>query len=264
MTGRRVEEIPVRKIKIVGDNPRFSVGDIKGLADSINEQGLLQPLVVSPARDGNYNLVCGHRRFAAVKYARYTHVECVVTDVPKRKRLEAMVVENIHRRTMSPIEEGEAFKKIIDEQGITMKELGKRIGKSDTYVSFRVAALSLPKDIQQKIHNKEMSLQRALDRYRQRRTTYAGTRPQRTAFKPLLAQVHELSDAIRKGDVDWSDNDFVYALQELLATVVKSPLKKLLETCERCGEKATTQQCCKAHKARLCGECFDQSHRGAA
>lgn len=154
---RRVEEIAVRNIRIVGDNPRFSVGDIKGLAESIQEQGLLQPIVVSPAGAGKYNLVCGHRRLAAIKHARYTHVECVVTDVPEEKRLEAMVVENIHRRTMSPIEEGEAFKKIIDDQRITQKELANRIGKSETYVGFRVAALELPKEIQQKIHNRDLS-----------------------------------------------------------------------------------------------------------
>lgn len=136
---------------------------IKELANSIQQYGLLQPIIVRPIRNC-LEIVAGHRRFHACKSLKIRHIPCIVKDLNDQEAFEIQLIENIQRRTLDPIEEAEAFSKYVLEYGWGgVSELAKRIGKSEEYVSHRIQLLKLPKEIQEKVSKKELSVSHALE-----------------------------------------------------------------------------------------------------
>lgn len=161
-------DIPLRQIVVLGDNVREDVGDVSELSDSIREVGLLQPLVVSgPTSTGHYKLICGHRRLAALQHLGMTMAPAVVRDVVTAdERLEVMLTENLHRKTLSPLEEGRAFARMKSQRKLTQRQIAERMSVSPTYVANRLMLLECPKDVQRKVHRGEVNLEKALAPYR--------------------------------------------------------------------------------------------------
>lgn len=115
---------------------------------SIIDKGLLEPIVVRPMSDG-FEVVAGNRRFEACKKLKISRVPCHIVELDDKEAYEVSLTENLQRRTLNPIEEGRSFKKYVDELGYgSASELARRIGKSPSYVSRRIALLKLPKRIQ--------------------------------------------------------------------------------------------------------------------
>ena len=140
--------VPIGFIEPAADNPRREVGDVKELAESIRAQGILQPLVVcyqDPRATGGaqYKLVIGHRRFAAAQAAGLTRVPVLVRRFSEQERIEAMMVENLQRSDLAPIEEASAFKTLSD-MGLSQRAIAERIGRSQAHISRRLALLDLP------------------------------------------------------------------------------------------------------------------------
>lgn len=113
------------------------------LVDSIREQGILEPLVVAKTPAG-YQIIAGERRWRAAKILGLAKVPVVIKETSPQGMLEMSIVENVQREDLNPIERGQAYKRLIDEFGITVGEIATRLGKSVPYVSNTIRLLALP------------------------------------------------------------------------------------------------------------------------
>jgi ParB family chromosome partitioning protein len=144
-------EIDINLIQPNPWQPRkvFNEEALKELSDSIREHGILQPLVVVPTPDGNYQLIVGERRLRASKLAGLSRVPVVVRDfMEEQKKLELAVIENIQRHNLHAIEEAMAYKQLAETYNLSHEEVAKKVGKSRSTVSNMLRLLNLPIKIQ--------------------------------------------------------------------------------------------------------------------
>jgi ParB/RepB/Spo0J family partition protein len=149
------------------DNVRDNVGDVTDLAASIRNVGLQQPLRVTPVGD-RFKIVAGHRRYAAIQSlgdAVSPNIPCMVApeNMADDTRVAAMLVENLQRSDLNPIEEAHAFLRLTAEFGYKQADLAKRIARSTTYVSQRISLLKLPELVIEQVRNDELPLAVAVD-----------------------------------------------------------------------------------------------------
>lgn len=124
---------------------------IDELAHSIEEKGVLQPLVVRPTKEG-FEVVAGNRRLRACRLLGMKKVPCYVVGLDSKQAYEVSIIENLQRNSLNPIEESRAFRRYVDEYGYGgVSELAKRIGKSEPFVSKRLGLLDLPNKVQEDI-----------------------------------------------------------------------------------------------------------------
>jgi len=133
--------------------PRSTLDAIKlaELADSIHEHGLIQPLVVRQAAEGQYTLIAGERRWRAAKMANMTEVPVVVMEATPQAMLELALIENIQRDDLNALEEALAYQQLISDFGLTQEEVARRVSKSRPTIANIVRLLSLPESIQSAI-----------------------------------------------------------------------------------------------------------------
>ncbi len=135
----------------------FTPEDLAQLSDSIRAQGVLQPLLVRKLEMG-YELVAGERRLRAAKMAGLEKVPVVVKDVSKEEMLEMAIVENIQRENLNPIEEAEAYHRLITEFGLTQEQASARVGKSRSAVANFLRLRQLPDQIKESITKGDLSM----------------------------------------------------------------------------------------------------------
>lgn len=143
-----IQEIPISAIRPNRKQPRhrFSDETIVELANSIKEQGILQPVIVK--KDGaGYELVCGERRVKAAARCGLERIPAIIKDVAEDKLLEWALVENIQREDLNPIEEAEAYVRLIEERDLSHEEIAKKVGKDRSTVANMVRLLRLPQEI---------------------------------------------------------------------------------------------------------------------
>ncbi|GIW42471.1 MAG: chromosome partitioning protein ParB [Candidatus Binatia bacterium] len=128
----------------------FAEDEIRTLAESIKQNGVLQPLVVSRKPDG-FQLIAGERRLRAAKMAGLDRVPVVVREADERDDLLLALVENLQREDLNPLDAAQAYKRLADEFGLTQEEIARRIGKSRAAVANAIRLLSLPPAIQEEI-----------------------------------------------------------------------------------------------------------------
>ncbi len=161
-----VEPIELRMIrpsKFPVRYPDPDSADMTSLKSSIREHGLLQPIVIRPLEHG-FEIVAGHRRFAACKSLRWRFIPCKIRELSDMQAYEIQLTENLQRKTMDPIEEAEAYQKyVIDFGWGGVSDLGKKIGKSEEYVSHRMQLLSLPEGVRERVISSELSVSQALE-----------------------------------------------------------------------------------------------------
>lgn len=143
--------LPITSVVAAADNVRRRIGDVRDLAASITSVGIVEPLLVSPIDDERYVIVAGHRRHAAAVKAGLTEVPCTIRTLTDAERVEIMLVENLQRADLTPVEEASGYFRLL-EHGMTQKELAKRIGRSARHVAARLALLELPKAVQDEVH----------------------------------------------------------------------------------------------------------------
>jgi ParB family chromosome partitioning protein len=137
--------------------------EFESLTSSIKEHGLLQPILIRPYQN-SFEIVAGHRRFHACKSLRWRHIACKIRELSDKQAFEIQITENIQRKSMSALEEAEAFRKYVQDLGWGgVTELSKKIGKSEEYVSHRIQLLKLPQDIKEKIMLNKLSVSQALE-----------------------------------------------------------------------------------------------------
>ena len=123
---------------------RFDEQEIKALAASISERGILQPILVRPKGERSYEIIAGERRWRAAQIARLREVPILVKDLSNEIVLEAALVENIQRSDLGPLEEAAGYKRLLDEFGYTQDKLAKVIGKSRPHIANTLRLVSLP------------------------------------------------------------------------------------------------------------------------
>ena len=161
-----VEQIEMKLIR----PSQFSIRDkfndqqeIESLIKSIKEHGLLQAILIRPYQN-SFEIVAGHRRFHACKSLRWRHIPCKIKELNDKQAFEIQITENIQRKSMSYLEEAEAFRKYVQDLGWGgVSELARKIGKSEEYVSHRIQLLKLPQDIKEKIMLNKLSISQALE-----------------------------------------------------------------------------------------------------
>lgn len=121
----------------------ISPESLTDLVNSIREQGILEPLVIAKTPAG-YQIIAGERRWRAAKILNLPKVPVVIRETTPQGMLEMSIVENVQREDLNPIERAQAYKRLIDEFGLSVTELAKRVGKSLPYISNTVRLLALP------------------------------------------------------------------------------------------------------------------------
>ncbi|MFW6182959.1 MAG: ParB/RepB/Spo0J family partition protein [Chloroflexota bacterium] len=127
------------------------------LAASIEEHGLIQPLIVNDNGDGQYTLIAGERRWRAAQRAGLEQAPVVVKEASPQDMLELALIENIQRADLNPLEEAAAYRQLIEEFGLTQAQVAKRVGKSRPAVANTVRLLELPDRVQEAVLNGEIS-----------------------------------------------------------------------------------------------------------
>jgi ParB family chromosome partitioning protein len=135
----------------------FPEEDLQELTDSIKAQGILQPLLVRKDADG-YELIAGERRLRAAKRARLSQVPVVLKRVDDGKMLEIAIVENIQRENLNPIEEAEAYHRLITQLNLTQDQASARVGKSRSAVATFLRLRQLPEQIKDSITDGSLSM----------------------------------------------------------------------------------------------------------
>jgi len=135
---------------------RFDEARLQELAKSIRANGVVQPLLVR-RKGSTYELIAGERRWRAAQLAGLTHVPVVLRNVPDDKVLELALIENIQREDLNPIEEAQAYKKLIDSIGMTQETLAERVGRDRSYITNYLRLLRLPEDIRRFIEEGKLS-----------------------------------------------------------------------------------------------------------
>ena len=146
-----IQYIPIERLKPNPRNPRKDLGDLTELADSIRAKGVLQNLTVVPQWNEDekaftdYRIVIGHRRHGAARLAGLALLPCAIACMTPQEEFETMMVENIQRCALTPIEEAEGFQMMLD-MGDTMETVAKKTGVSESTIRRRRALLQLPRD----------------------------------------------------------------------------------------------------------------------
>ena len=156
--GSEPSEVDVDSIVPGPMQPRthFDEASLQSLADSIRSHGIVQPLLVR-RRENGFELIAGERRWRAAKLAGITRVPIVVKEVPDESLLEIALIENIQRENLNPIEEAQAYKKLIETVGLTQEALASRVGRDRSYITNYLRLLRLPDDLQQLVKEGRLS-----------------------------------------------------------------------------------------------------------
>ncbi len=155
-----VQKLNISQIQPNPTQPRknFKEIDLKELAVSIKNQGLIQPIIVREVENNNYQIIAGERRWRASQIAGLHEVDCVIKDLEDVGVLESALIENIQREDLNVIEEANAYKGLIQIKNINNEGLSKIIGKSSSHVSNTLRLLDLDKRIQDMVINGDLSM----------------------------------------------------------------------------------------------------------
>jgi ParB family chromosome partitioning protein len=155
-----LDELPLASISPNRFQPRghFDEEALSQLADSIREVGVLQPVLVRPAGDGQYELIAGERRWRAARRVGLQTIPALVRDSDDAAALEQALVENLHRDSLNPLEEAAAYQQLIEDFGLTHDEVAARVGRSRVTVTNTLRLLQLPPAIQKSVQDGKLSM----------------------------------------------------------------------------------------------------------
>ena len=136
---------------------RFDDNALEELARSIKREGILQPVIVRPDKNDEYELIAGERRWRAAQLAGLLKLPALVREVGKEQVLELALIENLQREDLDPIEEASAYATLINDLGLTQQEVAQRVGKHRATVANALRLLSLPDEVQKLIQQGQLS-----------------------------------------------------------------------------------------------------------
>ena len=154
-----VQELSLSRLRPNRYQPRkvFEPAKIEELATTISEHGLLQPIVVRKADGDCYEIIAGERRFRAVKSLGWSAIPAIVRDMDDDTTAALALIENLQREQLSPIEEAEAYDRLLALNGLTQDALAKSLGKSQSTIANKLRLLKLPEDVKQSLRDRRIN-----------------------------------------------------------------------------------------------------------
>ena len=154
-----VNKLRIMEIEPNHDQPRkdFDEKALSELAESIEQHGVLQPLVVRPLTNGGYQLVAGERRWRAARIAGLTEVPVVIKELTDEEVIEIAMIENLQREDLNPLEEALGYRYMMDELRITQEQAAEKVGKSRPAVANALRLLKLPDEVREMVKNNLLS-----------------------------------------------------------------------------------------------------------
>ena len=151
--------IALDKLSANPSQPRknFDEAELAELADSIKQQGIIQPIIAEDAGDGSYIIIAGERRSRAARIAGLTEVPVVLRKYSDEKRMEVSLIENIQRANLNPIEEASAYRQLMELAALSQEDVAARVGKNRATVANALRLLKLPKEMQNSLIKGELS-----------------------------------------------------------------------------------------------------------
>ncbi|WP_377292511.1 ParB/RepB/Spo0J family partition protein [Rhizobium sp. SG2393] len=152
-------QVPIEFVSRNPRNPRkaFNEEELRDLAASIRQHGIVQPVVVRTLEGGRYEIIAGERRWRAAQLAGLSEIPVIVRDVDDRTALELAIVENVQRSDLNPLEEALGYDQLIAEHGYTQNDLGEIIGKSRSHVANSLRLLKLPEPVRDMLASGDLS-----------------------------------------------------------------------------------------------------------
>ena len=141
-----IQEIPLDRIRPNPDQPRKDLGDLEGIAGSIREHGVLEPILVKSVNQ-HFTIVSGERRYHACRLNESRSIPCIVKDLEENRVLEVALVENLQRKDLHPFEEADGLRALLNNFSYTHDEIAKKIGKSRTSVTEMLTLANLSSDV---------------------------------------------------------------------------------------------------------------------
>lgn len=157
--GKAVQNIEIALIHPHPEQPRrhFDDGALQELAESIAKRGVIQPIIVRP-HGGGFQIVAGERRWRAAQRIQLHRIPAIVRDFDEAETLEIALVENIQREDLNPIEEAEAYRKLIGQFHHSQEALARLVGKSRSHIANLMRLLELPESVQQAVTEQRLSM----------------------------------------------------------------------------------------------------------
>jgi ParB family chromosome partitioning protein len=159
ISSHEVQEIPLDQIYPNRYQPRteFSEGELLELAESLKQNGLIQPVLVRRKGDGFFELIAGERRFRAAKLAGLTSIAAIVRNSSDQQAIELAMIENLQRKDLNPMEAARAYCRLVNEFGFTQDQVSQRIGKDRSSVANLIRLVNLPIEIQHLVESGAIS-----------------------------------------------------------------------------------------------------------
>jgi ParB family chromosome partitioning protein len=154
--------IPINQIAPNPEQPRVDVGDLTELSSSIEQNGVLEPLLVKPNGNGTWMIIAGERRWRAANLAGLSEVPCIELDIDEKSIAEIALIENLQRKDLTVWEEADGFAYLIERFGYTHEEIAKKIGKSRTTVTESMSIAGLPESIRLKCRQSDITAKSTL------------------------------------------------------------------------------------------------------
>ncbi len=199
-----IHDINLKHIRLSDTNTRKHIDEVqlKGLADSIKQVGMFTPIIVR-GKENDYEVVCGERRYRAAKIAKLKEISCIIRELSDEEAEDLRITENLQRQDISPLDEAEAYKQMVEHRNYTPLAIALRFGKSETYVRHRLKLNDLIEPFCDLLDKEVISLGHALELcklspgnqaayYKSDFATWANT----TWFK--VPSVKTLSDTIKR------------------------------------------------------------------
>lgn len=207
---------------------QFDDEKIGELAASIKQYGILQPILVRKITQGQFEIIAGERRWRAAKRAQLNKVPCVVTNLINEDAFAVALVENIQREDLNPIEEANAYKRLIEALKINQDQVAQRVGKDRATIANTLRLLRLPKDIQDMVSNAEISMGHArallaLDNHEI--ISFVAKKIIREGLS--VRRVEALIRALKNGTTSLMDARKSMSTQEIVEPMVKEIQKKI-------------------------------------
>ena len=153
--GQSIQEITIGDLDPNPDQPRQTFNDesIAQLADSIRDQGVLQPLLVVPTNGGRYRIIAGERRYRAGRVAGLETLPCIVKDIDVISQMEIALIENLQREDLNPLEAAKGIQALMKQCGYTQEKVSTRLGKSRPAVANLLRMLTLPDEVTEMVRD---------------------------------------------------------------------------------------------------------------
>jgi ParB family chromosome partitioning protein len=218
--GSLISSIPISRVIAGVYQPRrkFSQDDLRELADSIKENGLIQPILVRKSDDsGHYEIIAGERRYRAIKMLGLTSVPAIIKKINNHEALELALIENVQRSDLTIIEEAAGYKQLMDDFSYTQDQVAKKTGKGRSHIANLLRLLQLPELVKSMLDEKSLSFGHA-------KVIANSNNPESFARKIVEASVtvRDVEDMVRDEKIEKLKTNPVIVRQESTIKFVNS------------------------------------------